>query len=276
MRKVVDQEPNQNTKASQRSALPPRPLRKPLGSDANPAVNALIGGQDGLTETVELDSEELSVSETEMEPESNDLQNVEVVSTLAVERELDELLVAMGIRPESRGKNAATVLPLVHEVMSIRTIVAEGDFERLESIKKQIAGLEGTEHRFLLPWLKLKLQRALTKPETAPWALTNAELVSGYDALGGSSEVLQALASVFGPLGGLINEKSRADGISAGNKNLLKAGGRVLVLTSLTALLASVQQAQLRKAYEEELKRRTFGKLDPSSHPSRIRSRQLR
>ncbi len=151
------------------------------------------------------------------------------------EEDVDRLLRVIGINPVLREGDAETVLPLVKEIMQVRTYAAAGEYQRIKDLRKKIEKLDGTEHRFLYKPLTAKLDRALQRPETVPWALSDGEVYSVYKSLGGSVDALT--------IGGMT--------LAVLEKFLAPA-----YLLSWATSLAGFQQNQMRKLYEAELYRR--------------------
>ncbi|WP_420348608.1 hypothetical protein [Pelagibius sp.] len=159
---------------------------------------------------------------------------------LGATRKLDEDLITLGITPALRGdiaraEDAIVVRGLIRRIMNVRQAIAAGDLQEKESLKKEIGALEGTNQKFLVGQLQAKVNRALDRPETVPWALTDAEVYSVYRSLGGSVEVADFVADVA-EVAALVNPYA--------------------LLVAAIGELSEAQQDSLRSAYEAELYRR--------------------
>lgn len=149
------------------------------------------------------------------------------------EREARELLSLMTPDFPSAIQDPERALTFVRDVMAFRQTPEANRSAAYKALHEKLATLEGTEDRFLYPILRDALKRAHNRPETVPWALTDAELRSVYDAMGKSGELLSNVGSVTEPL----------------------------PLVPQMADAGALQQSWMRRSYERELKRRGYLKL---------------
>ena len=154
-------------------------------------------------------------------------------TTGEAEERVRALLSSMLIRYDQPIHDPERALAMIEMATNARRIMAAEGEKGFEAALAELKTLEQTDDWFLYPKLRNAVLRARSNPVTTPWALTDTELVSLFEATGGSTDMLNDTA-------------------------LLTSFALPL---SLAAGLAGRQQSKLRSSYERELKRRGFLKV---------------
>ena len=132
------------------------------------------------------------------------------------------------------------VMSFIQEIMEIRQVDESQRESARQELLSRLKSLENTDDRFLFPVLRDALKRAVKRPEISAWALTDSELVSVYQATGGSSDLLTEAGLAVTPL------------------SMVPFLAPVLAPAAAAAGFAGYQQHRMQEAYARELRRRGF------------------